>query len=130
MTFLPNRSALTHYPDTALPEPPDVPTQLFRQTGNFSRSLILGLVIAGLTGCSQTDSNPTVPDEPAPGDIPGTTLCTEPRPEICTQQYDPVCGVHEDGTRRTYSNACMACGDADVVSWLPGACHVAGDEAR
>jgi len=54
--------------------------------------------------------------------IPGLTLCTDPRPEVCPQNYAPVCGVHEDGSRRTHSNSCMACSNAEVVGSLPGPC--------
>jgi cytochrome c5 len=42
------------------------------------------------------------------------TLCTEPRPQVCTQDYDPVEAEHFDGTRQTYSNACMACSHEQV----------------
>ena len=49
-------------------------------------------------------------------------LCTDPRPEICTQNYAPVCGVHADGSRSTYSNGCTACSNPEVVGSLPGAC--------
>ena len=54
--------------------------------------------------------------------IPDLVLCTEPRPEICTQDYTPVCGQHKDGSRTTYSNSCTACSNPDVVGSLPGAC--------
>jgi hypothetical protein len=42
------------------------------------------------------------------------TLCTEPRPEVCTQDYNPVEAEHFDGSRHSYSNACMACNNKDV----------------
>jgi len=57
-----------------------------------------------------------------PGTIPELVLCTDPRPEMCAQNYAPVCGQHEDGTRLTYSNSCMACTNAEVVGALPGPC--------
>ena len=51
------------------------------------------------------------------------TLCVNPRPEVCTMEYDPVCAVLADGGNATRSNACSACADAAVVSYRPGACE-------
>lgn len=48
--------------------------------------------------------------------------CADPRPQMCTRDYRPACGVHRDGSRKTYGNACSACADADVVSQAAGAC--------
>ena len=50
------------------------------------------------------------------------TACTDPRPQMCTKNYQPVCATKRDGARQTYSNGCMACADANVVSHLPGPC--------
>ena len=52
----------------------------------------------------------------------GATVCVDPRPQICTMDYRPVCGKLKDGTVKTYSNGCSACADAGVVSWVDGAC--------
>jgi hypothetical protein len=41
--------------------------------------------------------------------------CADPRPQMCTRDYRPTCGVRRDGTRRTYGNACTACADPEVV---------------
>jgi hypothetical protein len=49
-------------------------------------------------------------------------LCEEPRPQICTMDYRPVCGTLSDGSVKTYANGCGACGDANVVSWVEGEC--------
>jgi hypothetical protein len=49
-------------------------------------------------------------------------ICADPRPEMCTREYRPTCGVLRDGTRRNYGNACTACSDPDVVSQGPGPC--------
>lgn len=49
-------------------------------------------------------------------------VCQEPRPEICTQQYDPVCGYLADGTQKTYGNGCTACSDQKVTKYKLGAC--------
>jgi hypothetical protein len=62
------------------------------------------------------------------------TRCEEPRPDVCTYEYDPVCGlirtvvVCPDASCkdriawRNYSNACTACADREVESWKPGRC--------
>ena len=50
-------------------------------------------------------------------------LCADPRPQVCTQEYAPVCATLADGSNKTYSNGCMACGDANVGSWVDGACE-------
>ena len=49
-------------------------------------------------------------------------LCEDPRPQVCTMDYRPVCANLSDGTRKTYSNGCGACADAAVVSWSEGEC--------
>lgn len=59
---------------------------------------------------------------------PGTQLssdlnpCAEPRPEICTAHYDPVCGTRNDGSTATYATSCTACADAQVAGWIAGEC--------
>jgi hypothetical protein len=49
--------------------------------------------------------------------------CEEPRPQLCTMQYDPVCGLTASNQYKTYSNACSACSDASVSGHNPGACE-------
>ncbi|UCB55409.1 MAG: hypothetical protein JSW45_02455, partial [Thiotrichales bacterium] len=54
------------------------------------------------------------------------TICTEPRPQVCTMDYTPVCGLRNSSAEdewKTYSNACGACSDATVVGYRPGACE-------
>lgn len=52
----------------------------------------------------------------------GVTVCEDPRPEVCTMDYRPVCGRLEDGSTQTYANGCGACADPEVVSWVENAC--------
>lgn len=51
------------------------------------------------------------------------TICTEPRPQICTMDYQPVCAQLQDGTFETYSNGCTACADPVVTGYREGACE-------
>lgn len=48
--------------------------------------------------------------------------CAEPRPQMCTKEFRPACGLRRDGTHKTYGNACTACADSDVRSQAAGAC--------
>jgi cytochrome c5 len=73
------------------------------------RSALLILLMAGCSNNKTTD--------------PALQLCEEPRPEMCTMQYDPVCGQRQDDSRETYSTGCTACSDASVKGWLPGECQ-------
>ena len=49
-------------------------------------------------------------------------VCEEPRPQVCTMEYNPVCARLDDGSQQTYSNACGACADSRVVAWRERAC--------
>lgn len=53
-------------------------------------------------------------------------VCQDPRPEVCTMEYDPVCGKKSDGSYKTYSNGCTACSDPDVMSYCKGQCQSEG----
>ena len=50
------------------------------------------------------------------------TQCAEPRPQVCTMEYAPVCADLAAGGRKTYSSACNACADDVVTSYLRGEC--------
>lgn len=61
--------------------------------------------------------------------------CKDPRPQMCTKEYRPVCAKKDTGIRCvttpcpsdediTYSNACTACTDSKVHGYTPGgACN-------
>jgi len=51
------------------------------------------------------------------------TTCPEPRPQMCTREYRPVCAKLDDGSMKTYSNGCTACTDPKVVGYYQGACE-------
>jgi hypothetical protein len=54
--------------------------------------------------------------------LPDLTLCTDPRPQICTMEYIPVCGLRQDDSVGGYPSACSACADDNVTGWAPGEC--------
>ena len=70
-----------------------------------------------------------VPDDPAPvdGEASGTVaddfVCSEPRPQVCTTIYAPVCAEHTDGDRETLASACNACADDTVSAYTKGPCE-------
>ena len=49
--------------------------------------------------------------------------CLEPRPQMCTQEYVPVCASMKDGTTQTYPSGCAACSNANVVGYRPNQCE-------
>ena len=60
-------------------------------------------------------------------------VCAEPRPEICTQHFDPVCARRDTGIRcvttpcdsyelQTFPNGCSACSDLKVLDYRYPAC--------
>ena len=81
-----------------------------------------------ITGACSSNANT------ASGEIPTSViLCEEPRPEMCSQEYRPVCATRDNGIRRvtrpcnttelaTYSNGCTACADTSVFSYRLAEC--------
>jgi hypothetical protein len=81
------------------------------------------------TSCAAAPATP--PAEPAPA--ADFVACDDPRPEMCTREYRPVCGARDTGVRcvttpcpstewKTYGNACTACSDPKVEGHRPGEC--------
>jgi hypothetical protein len=75
------------------------------------------LAVAFLVGCSGVSAPQDNPDHPT------FTQCVNPRPQVCTHDYRPVCGESEDGTTKTYGNACGACSHQTVIGHRPGECQ-------
>ena len=78
-------------------------------------SLIYILLLASLTAVVMAEEKVSEKKE--------LTKCTDPRPQMCTQDYRPVCADLKDGSTKTYSNGCMACSDPKVVGYYQGACE-------
>jgi hypothetical protein len=74
------------------------------------------VALLSLGACARSNPNPAS----APG---SPTACTDPRPQICTADYTPVCAQLKDGQLKTYSNACSACADVGVVAHNPSTCE-------
>src|SRR6478735_8096386 len=93
-------------------------------------------LIALLAACSQA---PVASQPPPPASDPPVTtknepvMCKEPRPEVCTMIYQPVCATRDTGVRCirapcpseeqvTKSSGCNACSDEKVISYVEGEC--------
>lgn len=68
------------------------------------------LVLLFVTAC-ETQPTPTL-----------VTQCTEPRPQVCTMEYAPVCADLNSGGKKQYASACNACADDVVSGYLNGEC--------
>ena len=56
-----------------------------------------------------------------PGPDP-VTQCIEPRPQVCTMEYNPVCATLLAGGIKQYASPCNACADDAVFSYLADVC--------
>lgn len=50
-------------------------------------------------------------------------LCKDPRPQICTQEYNPVCATYKDASKKTGASGCTSCSDPEVTGYIMGACE-------
>ena len=73
--------------------------------------LVLFSVLLIASSCT---TKPVTPDD--------MTLCVDPRPEICTMEYAPVCGYTNSG-QKTYASGCTACSDKTVTGYTQGECE-------
>ncbi len=89
-----------------------------KKVWQYARMMIVLLAANTAVACAQAIS--------VEAPVSSQTLlvaCEEPRPQLCTMQYDPVCGLTANNQYKTYSNACSACSDASVSGHSPGACE-------
>ena len=66
--------------------------------------------------------------EPGPDSTENIQACEDPRPQICTLEYAPVCGILGNQERKEFSNGCSACGNADVTGWVAGPCDSSAEQ--
>ena len=83
---------------------------LFLETECSMRSASGLLLLLLLAGC-ETQPTPTL-----------VTLCSNPRPQVCTMEYAPACGSLVAGGFRTYASPCSACSDPAVAGYQAGPC--------
>jgi len=95
---------------------------------------LLSLILAVSANANESDQTQTVEVL--------YTRCEKPRPEVCNQSYQPVCGNRDTGARCimapcpqarkkvTYSNSCMACADIKVYGYWDGACKENLDKSK
>ncbi|MEE9303288.1 MAG: hypothetical protein V3U84_05830 [Thiotrichaceae bacterium] len=103
------------------------------KTSIQNMSLLAGITFMLFACQSGTTTSTTTPTEPPPA-VVKPTECKNPRSQMCSKEYRPVCATKDTGVRCvttpcpstekiTYSNGCMACTDSKVYSYVVGACH-------
>jgi len=78
-----------------------------------ARLAVLAVMLIAASACTQAETKPAMEQ------------CTEPRPEVCTMDYTPVCALRTVSGKeqwKTYANACTACSDAAVTGYRENAC--------
>lgn len=88
----------------------------------ISRLILLVSVSMLSVSCATTyPENNKINHEPGALDL---ILCEEPRPQVCTQEHDPVCATLQGGGAKTLSTGCVSCSDPEVVGYKAGACGI------
>lgn len=80
----------------------------------------IGSVLLSALALSGCVCLPSLDDDEAAA--PEGTECTDPRPQICTMEYLPVCASLNDGSQRTYASGCSACADPEVQRYVAEEC--------
>lgn len=92
----------------------------------FLITAILVLLLLIMFGCTSNPNPNTNP--PAGFGTEAEHYCTveEKNNNVCTKDYNPVCGKYVLNTGavmyQTFGNACTACAEMKVMSFVPGEC--------
>ena len=81
------------------------------------RAILGAVLVCLLGGCASSPAQ-----LPAPVVAGGGNACPDPRPQVCTMEWAPVCASRVDSLTKTYASACNACADDQVVDYLDGEC--------
>jgi hypothetical protein len=107
--------------------------RMFRFMGSQCSGLrVVGLfawLLAAVVSCARE-----APADPQVEPPASYVACNDPRPEVCTRDYRPVCAQRDAGVRCvttpcdstewiTLSNACTACSDPTVLGYRAGPCR-------
>jgi len=85
----------------------------------FIVAAFLAVVVLIPAGCAGVQTAGSAPDTADSKDL---VICSEPRPQICTQEFRIVCAQMQDDSFKEYSNGCTSCTDPDVVGYRDGSC--------
>jgi len=85
------------------------------------RLFLLVLPAVLTVSCATSSDEKNDINEPGALDL---ILCEEPRPQICTREYNPVCATLNNGSTKTGSTGCTSCSDPEVVGYKMGACGI------
>ena len=101
----------------------------------LSSRLILLCALLAIGSCSKaTKSDDEIVVDPASTQLSEPAVpqsatnealvqCTDPRPQICTREYNPVCATLDDGSVKSYATGCTACSDEQVTGYRQGSCE-------
>jgi len=81
--------------------------------------VLMSVLVSACAAYGEKTSRPSISE---------LTACHEPRPQICTREYNPVCATYKDGSKKTGATGCTACSDSEVVAYTMGACEAVGAE--
>ncbi|EAQ98689.1 hypothetical protein [Congregibacter litoralis] len=84
-------------------------------------SLLISALTLAAVGAVSGCATPVEPE------IPNFTTCKEPRPQVCTMIFAPVCATTVSGGLATHASGCNACADDQVLTYVDGACEEGGD---